>query len=147
MQIYWSSVLMYVIDWKQILVISVTTIPFHPFLLSTTLPFPCTLQIGMTVMSKIHQIIMITWFSRNRILHWFFCLHCKNHCVQEFRGGENWRTYNENFVYFSHLVHLHPHDKIKWPILLHLFLSTAFNIFQSLWKHLLSFLTVKVWKL
>lgn len=55
---------------KQILVMPIcNTIPLRPFLLSTTLPFPHTLQIKITIMSKIHQIIMLTWFSRNRIFH------------------------------------------------------------------------------
>lgn len=117
---------------KQILVISIcNTIPFRPFLLSTALPSPHTLQIEINIMSKIHQIIMITWFSRNRIFHWFFCLHCKNHCVQEFRGAENWRTYNENVVYFSHSVYLHSHNKIKQPLLLHFYFSARHLTFFS----------------
>lgn len=51
---------------KQILVISIcNTIPFCPFLLFTALSFPCSLQIEITIMSKMHQIIVVTWFSRN----------------------------------------------------------------------------------
>lgn len=110
-----GSILIYVIDPRQILVVSIcNTIPFRPFFLSTSLPFPHTLWIEITIMSKIHQIIMIAWFSRNRIFHWFFCLHCKNHCVQELREVENWKIYNENFVCFSRLIYLYPRNKIKW---------------------------------
>lgn len=117
---------------KQILVISIcNTIPFCPFLPSTTLR---KLQTEITIMGKIHQIVMITWFSRNKTFHWFFCLHCKNHCVQEFRGAENVRTYNENFVYFSHLVHLCPQNKIKLsllPLLPHFYFSAQHLTFFS----------------
>lgn len=123
---------------KQILVISdCDSIPFCLFLLSTTLPSPSTIQIEKNIMSKIYQIITITWFSRNNIFHWFFCFHFKNYRVQEFRGAANWRTYTENCVYFRHLVHLYFHDKIKWLIPL-LFFSISCNIFHSLWKHLVS---------
>lgn len=137
MQIYWSSISMYVINWNKFLIPICNIIPFCPFLLSTTLPFPCTLQTEITVMSKMHHISTITWFSRNRIFHWFSCLHCKNCCVQEFRGAENQRTYKENSVWFRYLVNFHPHNKFKSSLLPHFHFSaqhlTFFSHFKNIW--------------
>lgn len=100
-------------------------------------------------MSRVHQSIMITRFSRNQTSHWFFYVHCKNHSLQEFRGAENWKKYNEYFVNISHSMRPHCYNEKKWnDFFLSLLIPLSFSIgafkhfYYSLYK--LSFSLYKV---